>query len=122
MQNDFASRADWCVKSYEEANHPPVVLLTHTADLLVQPGEKVKLSAEGTSDPDGDELDYHWWQYLEAGSYHDRIEIREANDQVASLVVPGDAGQGKTIHIICEVTDAGIPQLTRYQRLVIKIK
>ena len=27
FQNDFASRADWCVKSYKEANHPPIVVL-----------------------------------------------------------------------------------------------
>ena len=29
FQNDFAARADWCVKSYEEANHPPVVKLAN---------------------------------------------------------------------------------------------
>ena len=27
IQNDFAVRADWCVKPYAEANHPPVVAL-----------------------------------------------------------------------------------------------
>lgn len=33
FQNDFAARADWSVKSYEESNHSPVVELGHAADL-----------------------------------------------------------------------------------------
>jgi hypothetical protein len=119
MQNDFAARADWCVKSYEEANHPPVVVLAHAADLVAQPGATVKLSARGTSDPDGDELTYHWWQYREAGSYRGTVEIRDAGKQDASFMMPGDIGNGETIHIICEATDNGTPPLTRYQRVII---
>ncbi|HYX09993.1 MAG TPA: DUF1593 domain-containing protein, partial [Bacteroidales bacterium] len=26
FQNDFAARVDWCTKSYDEANHPPVIV------------------------------------------------------------------------------------------------
>ena len=119
MQNDFAARADWCVKSYEEANHPPVVVLGHAADLVARPGATVELSARGTSDPDGDELKYRWWQYREAGSYDGTIEIRDAGKQDALFTVPSDAGKEKTIHVICEVTDNGTPPLTRYQRVVV---
>lgn len=118
MQNDFASRADWCVKSYEDANHPPVVVLGHAADLTVRPGAIVELSARGTSDPDGDELTYRWWQYREAGSYKRAVEIRGADTQDAAFAVPEDAGAGETIHLVCEVTDHGTPPLTRYQRVV----
>ena len=82
----------------------------------------MKLSAQGTSDPDGDTLEYRWWQYREAGSYAGTIEIRKAGEQDASFTVPGDAGKGKTIHIICEVTDNGTPQLTRYQRVVVEVQ
>jgi len=122
LQNDFASRADWCVKSFAQANHPPVVVLGHAADLEVRPGATVKLSTRGTSDPDGDKLEYRWWQYLEAGSYDGTIEIQDVGRQDASFTVPGDAGKGKTIHIICEVTDTGTPQLTRYQRVVVEVQ
>jgi hypothetical protein len=122
LQNDFASRADWCVKSYEEANHPPVVVLGHTADLKVRPGTTVKLSAQGTSDPDGNKLLFLWWQYEEADTYNGTIEIRNAGKKDASFMVPGDVGKGETIHIICQVTDTGIPQLTRYQRVVVSIE
>jgi hypothetical protein len=121
LQNDFAARADWSVKSYEEANHPPVVKLGHAMDLKARPGANVDLSAQGSSDPDGDELTYRWWQYREAGTYEGAVEIEDADKPDASFMVPVDAGQGKTIHIIAEVRDNGLPQLTRYQRVVIEI-
>jgi hypothetical protein len=122
FQNDFASRADWCVKSYEQANHPPVVELDHAVDLEVRPGAKVKLSAQGTNDPDGDKLKYRWWQYKEADTYDGAIEIKGAGKKRALFTVPNDALKGETIHVICEVTDTGTPQLTRYQRVVVEIK
>ena len=43
-------------------------------------------------------------------------------EQDASFTVPEDAGKGETIHIICEVTDAGTPPLTRYQRVVVTVE
>jgi hypothetical protein len=122
LQNDFASRADWCVKSYENANHPPKVVLGHAVDLKVRPGAQVKLSAQGTSDPDGDTLNYRWWQYQEADSYHGAVEIQDAGKQEASFTVPNDAGEGISIHIVCAVTDSGVPPLTRYQRVVAEIQ
>jgi len=122
IQNDFASRADWCVKSFEEANHPPVVLLGHAGNLKVQPKATVKLSAHGSNDPDGDKLSYHWWQYKETGTYKGNIEIRNAEQPEASFTVPGDADTGVNVHIICEVSDNGSPSLTKYQRIVIEIE
>ena len=122
LQNDFAARADWCVESYENANHPPVVKLNHAVDLKAKPGETIKLSAKGTSDPDGDTLNYRWWQYEEADTYGGKVTIESADKQDASFTVPADTAKGQTIHIICEVTDSGTPPLTRYQRVVVKIE
>ncbi len=122
LQNDFASRADWCVKSYEEANHAPVVVLANAKDMKVRPGATVKLNAKGTSDPDGDILNIRWWQYTEADTYQGTVEIKGSTKKNASFKVPGDASSENTIHIICEVTDSGTPQLTRYQRVVVKIE
>lgn len=121
IQNDFAARADWCVKSFEEANHPPVVKLNHPLDLKVRCGDRVELSARGTTDLDGDALRYRWWPYQEAGSYDGNVEIKRSDNIDATLFVPSDARPGQTIHIICEVTDNGIPPLTRYQRVVMTI-
>ena len=122
IQNDFAARADWCVKPYDQANHPPVVKLAHALDLEVRAGNKVSLSAKGTTDPDGDALTYRWWQYQEADTYDRAIDIIDAGKQDASFTVPGDGGKGKTIHVICEVTDNGAPPLTRYRRVVVEIE
>jgi len=121
LQNDFAARADWCVKSYEEANHPPVVVLANPLNVRGRPGDTVRLSAQGTGDPDGDELKYRWWQYREAGSYDGSVEILDAGKQDASFAVPGDAHRGNTMHVICEVTDNGTPSLARYQRVIVEI-
>ena len=122
LQNDFAARADWCVKPYAEANHPPVVKLAHDLDFRVSVGDSVSLSAKGTTDPDGDDLTYQWWQYQEADTYEGAIEIVNAGKQDASFRVPGDGGKGEVIHVVCEVRDNGTPPLTRYQRVVVEVE
>lgn len=117
LQNDFASRADWCVKSYKEANHAPVVRLEHAQDLRVKPGQSVLLSGSAT-DPDGNIVSYQWWQYVEAGSYPGKVVIQEVNRAKTTFTVPADATPGQTIHLILEATDQGSPALTRYQRVI----
>ena len=120
IQCDFAARVDWCVESYANANHQPVVLLGHPEDLNASPGQTVQLSAQGTSDPDGDQLTYKWWQYHEADSVGAQVSISNSSSQTgASFTVPNESG--KQVHIICEVKDNGTPVLTRYRRVVINI-
>lgn len=121
LQNDFAARADWCVRPYAAANHPPQVVLAHAQDLSARAGASVELSAAGSSDPDGDALSYRWWQYRDAGSYPGAVEVRDASRQVASFTAPDDAIKGQTIHVICEATDSGTPPLTRYQRVIVTV-
>jgi hypothetical protein len=67
IQNELAVRADWCVKNYNEANHPPLVNLTVEQDIVAASGETIKLACN-PSDPDGDNLSCNWWQYNEAGT------------------------------------------------------
>lgn len=110
MQNDFAARADWCVSSYTQANHPPVVKLAHSDGLKPRPGTTVTLSAKGSSNPDSNELNYQWWHYRDAGTYDGTIEIRNAGKQEASFIVPDDAAKNETIHVICMVKDGGTRQ------------
>lgn len=66
-------------------------------------------------------LNIRWWQYTEADTYKGSVEIKSSTKKNASFKVPNDANSENTIHIICEVTDSGTPQLTRYQRVVVKI-
>jgi len=121
LQNDFAARADWCVKSYSECNHPPVVKLKNNLNITAKPGSKIQLSAAGTYDPDGNGLNYKWWQYKEAETYRGNIVIENSLKQDASFVVPVDASKGKTIHVICSVRDNGSPALTRYKRIIVTV-
>lgn len=109
IQNDFAARADWCVRPYADANHPPAVRLSHEAELVARAGATLTLSVKGTTDPDGDTLNYRWWQYQDAGTYPGSVVIRNGEQQVATLEIPDDATPGQVIHMICDVTDAGDP-------------
>jgi len=121
IQNDFAARADWCVHAFQEANHPPEVKLQNPEDLNASPGEQVKLSAKGTTDPDGDDLAFQWWQYWEADTYKGEVKMENFQRSEISFSIPKDVNKGETIHIVCEVRDNGEPNLTRYRRVVITI-
>ncbi len=124
-QAEFAARALWCVNPPAEANHPPVAVLNGDStsvavELTARPGAVVRLTAAGSSDPDGNELTYRWFVYPEAGTYGAAVPLTGADADVAGLTVPGDAA-GKTIHVILEVTDRGRPALTRYRRAVVAV-
>ena len=123
FQNDWAARADWCVKSVEEANHKPKAVVNGTVGrsivrIQAKPGTTVKLSAAGSSDPDGDGLSYRWWNYKEAGSYAKEVKIEDTDTQQASFVVPHD-GLGSEFHVILTVRDNGSPNLFAYRRVIV---
>lgn len=132
IQNDFMARIEWCVKSYDEANHPPRVVVNgdNSIDVLrikAKATEVVKLDATGSSDPDGDKLSYEWIYYPEPGTYGGRhdlnaVKIENKNAKNTSLDMPEDVAKGETIHIILIVTDNGKSNLTRYRRVVIECK
>ncbi len=119
-QNDFAARMDWTILDYEEANHPPVPLLDQENNIKVKMGEAVVLSTTKSSDPDGDDLSYHWFHYREPGSYVGEIVLESADQAFTSFKAPVVEAP-KTIHIILEVTDDGVPSLTRYQRVIVTV-
>ena len=121
FQNDFAARMEWTTKPYKEANHPPVVKLAPGERLTVKSGEVFTMSAAGSSDPDGDNLSYLWFQYPEAGSYKQDIKLGYAENH---HTVSGQApmvGKTETAHFIVKVTDKGSPALTRYRRVIVTI-
>jgi len=122
FQNDWAARADWCVKGYDEANHPPQVILSHAHRLDGRAGGQIELDASDSRDPDGDTLVFNWWLYAEAGTYSGPVTIKGAREPAATLVIPDDAAPGDSLHVVCTVTDSGEPRLTRYARVIIKVK
>lgn len=121
FQNDFAARADWAVRPYAQANHPPVVRLAGERERVARPGEQVVLDASASYDPDGDALSYRWYVYPEAGSYRGAVRLQGADGAEAVLEAPAVAAPA-TIHLILEVTDDGDPRLTRYARVVVAVR
>ena len=121
LQNDFAARADWCVKDYADANHRPVVSVKGTLDRTAKPGETVTLKA-AASDPDGNSVSFRWWQYCEAGTSPVQLSLEGADAESVSFVIPADAAPGTTLHVILEGADDGTPVLKAFQRVIITIK
>jgi len=121
FQNDFAARMDWCIKSYEEANHPPVPRLGHPEQITVKSGEGFALDASGSYDPDGDNLSYLWFNYPEAGSYKKLIKVDGAENAHGAWVRAPEVEKNETAHFILKVTDKGKPPLSRYKRVIVTI-
>jgi hypothetical protein len=121
FQNDFAARMDWCTKSYQEANHPPVPVLAHPAQITVKSGERIHLDATGTTDPDNDHLSYLWFNYPEAGTYRTQIDIIPENAYQAYITAP-EVKKPETVHFILKVMDKGEPQLSAYKRIIVTIE
>jgi hypothetical protein len=121
FQNDFAARMDWCEKSLQEANHPPVPALGHPEELTVRSGEGFALDAIGTTDPDGDNLSYLWFSYPEAGSFKAPIRMNSAPNARGVWVIAPEVQKKETAHFILKVTDKGTPRLSRYKRIIVTI-
>lgn len=120
FQNDWAARADWCVKDFEDANHPPRVYVEGPLDRTVKPGETVTLQACKCSDPDNDQLSYNWWQYTDVDTSESTLDLSTTNNGLdVRFEIPDEPG--KKLHLILEVTDGGDPPLTRYQRVILAI-
>ena len=100
-------------------------------------GDTVQLSAEGTTDPDGDGLLFRWFHYPEAGfkpgedladlelAGEDQPDVRvRALDACRDVWLPEYQqcdGHGEA-HIILAVTDQGVPTMTRYRRIIVRVR
>jgi hypothetical protein len=121
FQNDFAARMDWCTKTYQEANHPPVPVLSHSENITVKSGEGFGLDAFNTTDPDGDSFSFLWFYYPEAGTYRKNIKISEPENSHGIYVVAPSVDKPETAHFILKVTDKGKPALSAYKRVIVTI-
>jgi len=125
-QHDFAARIDWSnTDTFKKANHRPLAGFAGNTSrdivhIKAKYNEKITLSAAGSTDPDGDKLSYKWFQYHEAGSLPDSLEINNSDKSEASVKLDTDSRSG-TFHIILEVKDDGTPCLYSYRRVIISI-
>ena len=110
--NDFMARMQWAAEGKGNLN-PYVVIPNDTINITIS----LRLDASKSFDPDGDNLQFSWWQQPEIGKT--KVKIEQADQPIATLRIPADA-KGDTIHIICEVHDDGPYHLPAYRRIIIK--
>ena len=122
FQNDFAARIDWCTKSFQEANHRPIIELSHSENITVKSGQGFGMDAFGTIDPDGDSFSFLWFNYPEAGTYKRLIKIEGADNSHGVYLNAPKVDKEETAHFILKVTDKGKPQLSSYKRIIVTIK
>lgn len=121
FQADFQARLDWCVRPHGKANHPPQVRIAGQRQRKARPGQPVALNASGTTDPDGDGLDFAWRVYPVTSESSNKILIEDDGTSTPRVILPPDL-EGQTIPILLSVTDRGEPRLTRYGRVLIEVE
>lgn len=120
FQADFAARLDWCVRPYAEANHPPHVRIAGDREREVKPGDVVNLDAAGSTDPDGDGLDFSWSVYPATPAMSRRVVIKGKDTKNPRIAFAPELA-GRSVPILLSVTDRGEPRLTRYGRILLKV-
>lgn len=122
--NNFAARMDWANEG--KGNRNPMVVINKMEGIgllrvKAKKRQSVMLDASKSTDPEGDELSFKWWIIPEAGTYKCEVKIPNDDSNRIKIDLPNDSS-GKTIHIICEVTDNGSPKLTSYRRIIVEVK
>lgn len=122
--NNFAARMDWAKEGM--GNRNPIIVIDGDSSLSAikkktKAGTNISLDASASYDPDGDSLSYKWWVQPEAGTYTGKIIILNSNAKNATLQLPLEA-VGESFHIICEVTDSGMHNLSSYRRVICEPK
>ena len=122
MQLEWAARADWCVNSYEECNHAPVVEALEK-DITAAPGETVLLKVNA-SDPDGDVCTYSWSVDPTGGVYQAAdmtVFTWTSEEETAEFTVPADSAAGDCFCITVRVRDNAEAVMTRYAQFMITV-
>jgi hypothetical protein len=120
FQAEFAARLDWCVKPFKEANHPPIVKIRGPLSRQIKAGETIALDASGSTDPDGNGLTFRWCIYPPAPEIAKCVKIHGSQTTKPQVKV-GAVPAGKTIPILLTLKDDGIPSLTRYGRVLLRV-
>ena len=120
--NDFMARMQWADEG--KGNRNPVVTVNGhqgPSPLLLQAkaGDSIRLDASHSKDPDGDNIQFKWWQQPEVGTA--RLDIGDAEQAITTVSIPADAA-GQALHLVCEVSDNGPFHLKSYQRVIITVE
>ena len=123
VTNSFKNRLLWSIKEPGEVNREPIAAVNGDNSRQIlhinrKAGDKVKLDATGSTDPDGHSLSFQWFRYDQADTYEGDFQISNPEQPVQELTVPEDLAK-KNVHLILEVRDNGNPSLVSYRRVVL---
>lgn len=118
---DFMSRMQWADEG--QGNHNPAVIINcsksrQPVNIQAKAGEKILIDASKSSDVDGDNLKFRWWQQPEIGKT--KVNITQSEQSVTTIEIPKEVN-GDTVHIVCEVHDDGPFHLVSYRRIIVQI-
>jgi hypothetical protein len=106
------------VSDFEGANHAPQITIQEPTRQTVKRGAKVKLNFTST-DVDGDQITHRVWNYADVSTAKSTVVFSDVD---AIIKVSKKAKSGDEVHIIVEGTDSGVPALTRYRRVILKVE
>ena len=120
--NDFMARMKWADEG--AGNHNPIVVIhghEGPSPLVIKAnaGDTILLDASKSWDPDGDDIQFLWWQQPEIGTA--KLAIDDPEKAVTTIHVPADAA-GQALHLICEVHDSAPFHLAAYQRIIVVVE
>lgn len=122
FQLEWAARADWCVNTYENCNHAPVVEMDEK-DFTAAPGETVSFAA-AVSDPDGDDCTATWSTEPTGCVYSGKDETIynwTADSAEGSFTIPEDAASGDCFCLTLRVQDNADAVMTRYAQVMVTV-
>ena len=123
FQSEWAARADWCVRPYEECAHPPVVR-AQSDEISAHPGQTVQLCVSA-EDADGSGLKTVWFVYTAAGRYRGRarnLRPFSLTEPVTSFCVPEDAVPGDRFVLCLAAETVKKPSIVRYAEICVTVE
>jgi hypothetical protein len=125
-QAEFQARMDWCVRPFAAANHSPRAIVNgdqtrNIISMKCAANTPIRLDAAASTDPDRHRLHFQWWHYREPSTFGGAVAIKDDHTATATFTAPPEAAC-KSIHIVLEVKDDGVPALTSYRRVVLQVE
>ncbi|KAL6884702.1 DUF1593 domain-containing protein [Trichoderma evansii] len=151
-QDSFAARIQWTlINDPSKANHAPIAIVNGSAPgpeplfLDAEAGTDIVLDASESYDPDGDELNFHWFHYKEVPSTTGwmatgmwnkpisfqnldperegrkvKVQLPSPEASAVNMVTGKAMEKGQVLHFILQLKDNGNPPLTTYKRVVLQ--